>query len=203
MNIEVEIKLAIDDTAILQLQQHPLLQRTMTPPSQSQLISTYFDTPTKQLRKAGFALRIRENDGALVQTLKGRAASQAGMTARHEWEWPLQQFAVNVNVLPQPELQKLFANAGFLKHFGPRFVTDFSRKTWDIELSDKTQIEVALDQGKITAGEQTTLLQELELELKAGNPETLKAVANLFQTELKLKPEDRSKAARGFALISI
>lgn len=201
MNIELEIKLAIQDSAIPQLKKHPLLQTTIKPSEQRRLISTYFDTPDKQLRKQGFALRIRQDDNIFVQTLKGRAELKAGITARREWEWPLPSFALDLNVIPISTLQKLFTKPKFLIDFGPQFVTDFMRTTWDIQLSDSTLIEVALDQGAISAGNRSIPIQEVEFELKGGNPEVLKATAHLFQVELGLTPEDRSKAARGFALI--
>ncbi len=203
MNIELEIKLAIHDSAIPLLKKHPLLQKTIKPSEQRKLISTYFDTPDKQLRKLGFALRIRQDDDTFVQTLKGRAELQAGITARKEWEWPLKDFALDFTVIPLPALQKLFTKSKFLIDFGPQFITDFMRTTWDVQLSDNdnTLIEIALDQGLISAGTRSAPIQEVEFELKNGNPEVLKAVANLFQVELGLISEDRSKAARGFALI--
>lgn len=201
MNIELEIKLAIHDSAIPLLQQHPLLQRTIKPSEQRRLISTYFDTPDKQLRKQGFALRIRQDDEQYVQTLKGRAELQSGITARKEWEWPLPNFALDIKLIPLPELQKLFAKPKFIIDFGPQFVTDFLRTTWDIQLCDNTVVEVALDRGLVSAGAQSTPIQEIELELKAGNPEVLKALGHLFAVELGLPVESRSKAARGFALL--
>ncbi|NNM58718.1 MAG: CYTH domain-containing protein [Legionellales bacterium] len=200
MNIELEIKLAISDAAIVLLKQHPMLQKPMCPSSKRRLISTYFDTPDKQLRKQGYALRIRQDEGLFTQTLKGRATAQFGLTARNEWEWPLEQFALDFSLIPVPELKTMFSDSNVMQYFSPRFTTDFIREAWDIELSDQTLIEVALDRGIISVGEHSSPIQELELELKKGNPETLKAFANLFQVELGLSPENRSKAARGFAL---
>ncbi|MFN7098415.1 MAG: inorganic triphosphatase, partial [Gammaproteobacteria bacterium] len=99
MNIELEIKLAIHDSAIPLLQHHPLLQNLIRPSQQRRLISTYFDTSDKQLRKEGFALRIRQDNNNYVQTLKGRADIQSGITARKEWEWPLNKFALDLSLI--------------------------------------------------------------------------------------------------------
>ncbi len=200
MNIELEIKLAIENEAISLFKKHPMLQQTICPPSVRRLISTYFDTPDKALRKQGYALRIRQDEDRFTQTLKGRAPAQAGMTARHEWEWPLENFALDFSVIPVPELKKWFSDAEVIKNFTPRFTTDFIREAWDIELTDKTRVEIAFDKGIVSIGERSTPIQEVEFELKAGNPETLKALASLFQVELGMSPENRSKAARGFAL---
>ncbi|MFN7097447.1 MAG: inorganic triphosphatase, partial [Gammaproteobacteria bacterium] len=94
-----------------------------------------------------------------------------------------------------------FTKPTFLIDFDAQFITDFQRTTWDIAFNDSTMIEVALDQGVVTAGTRIDTIQEIELELKNGNPELLKTVAKLFELELALTPESRSKAARGFALI--
>lgn len=201
MNLEIEIKLAIDDAALTLLKQHPLLQHTLQPSKQQHLLSTYFDTSDKQLRQAGYALRIRQQDNQFIQTLKGRAENHQGLSARREWEWPLPEFKINAELIPIPALQTLMATPQFCRDFRPQFMTDFIRTTWDIVLSDQTWVEIALDQGKIIADKKELALQELEFELKAGNTHTLQALAALFAAELGLKPENRSKAARGFDLM--
>lgn len=201
VNLEIEIKLLIDDATIPIFKNHPMLQRLIQPMYQQRLISTYFDTPTKQLRRMGYALRIRQHNERLIQTLKGPAENHKGIDARQEWETPITEFVIDPNLIPIKKVSDLFNKPKFLENFGAQFVTDFTRTIWDIELSDKTVIEIALDQGNIIAGEHRTPLQEIELELKAGHAETLKALSTLFCTELGLTPEKRSKAARGFALL--
>src|SRR6478735_9099276 len=61
-----------------------------------ELISVYFDTPDLALQKAGASLRVREDKGARVQTLKRGEGLE-----REEHEAPIAGFA------PDPELGSL------------------------------------------------------------------------------------------------
>lgn len=204
MFLEVEIKFAIDDDAITQLFQHPLLQQAQKGPVHHRLISSYFDTPGKQLRKLGFALRIRQQGQEFIQTLKGRSqtTSTEGVTARHEWEWPVPSLHLDLSVMPIPELQALAQQPQFTQALQLAFITDFERITWDVYYNDRTLIEVALDRGQITADTKAAPIKELELELKSGEIDDLHKVGAILARDLNLQVEKASKAARGFALLS-
>ena len=51
--------------------------------SESDLLSTYFDTPKHKLKRRGLLLRVRRTDGKHVQTIKKTSGAQFG---RGEWE---------------------------------------------------------------------------------------------------------------------
>jgi inorganic triphosphatase YgiF len=200
LNLEVEIKLAITESRIPLLQQHTLLQYPVTPSKNQTLISTYFDTPDILLRKNGFALRIREDKGQYTQTLKSSAPSENGLTTRQEWEWPLADFALDLSLISVDSLRKLLSEPQVKATLAPRFTTQFNRTTWDINFQ-QSRVEIALDIGQVIAGNRTAPIQEVELELKAGNNADLQALANRFIADLGLAPENRSKAARGYSLL--
>jgi triphosphatase len=61
-------------------------------------------------------------------------------------------------------------------------------------------VEVAVDQGVITAGERTADISEIELELKGGEPAALYLIALQLSELCPLRPTTLSKAERGFAL---
>lgn len=57
-----------------------------------------------------------------------------------------------------------------------------------------------MDEGEIKSGTYRTPICELELELKAGEPETLWSLAIALAEKIPLRPSDSSKASRGNAL---
>jgi inorganic triphosphatase YgiF len=65
---------------------------------------------------------------------------------------------------------------------------------------DGSEVEVALDRGEVVAGNKSTPIFELELELKAGQPCALFELAAQIATTIAVLPCTMSKAERGFAL---
>ena len=63
------------------------------------------------------------------------------------------------------------------KALAPCFSTSFERTSWLIRRRDGTAVELALDIGQIEANGKHTPICELELELKAGKPAALFAIA--------------------------
>ena len=50
--------------------------------------SVYYDTPERDLLRAGLALRLRSDGARWLQTLKTGGQAAAGLHLREEWEWP-------------------------------------------------------------------------------------------------------------------
>jgi triphosphatase len=74
------------------------------------------------------------------------------------------------------------------------FETVMDRTTWRVK-QDGSEIEVALDEGHVSAHGSTQPIAELELELKCGSPTDLFALARSLDRVKHL-----SKFERGFAL---
>jgi inorganic triphosphatase YgiF len=79
-------------------------------------------------------------------------------------------------------------------------VTRFERTSWLVRRRDGAVVEVALDIGQIEAGDATSPICELELELKSGQPTALFEVARQIAQSMAVLPASISKAERGFAL---
>ncbi|SHE60822.1 CYTH domain-containing protein [Modicisalibacter ilicicola DSM 19980] len=193
---EVELKLALGSHGAAQLLRHPALDAL--PQRRERLTNTYYDTPDGALEAARVALRIRRTTEHTLQTLKTAGSGSGGLSTRGEWEWEIDGDGLDRESLRDlPPMQAL--DDTLLETLAPRFTTDFERLRWLVEHPDAT-IEVALDRGEIRAGEHCVAIEELELELKAGDPETLWRLARELAEQVPLRPANVSKAARGAAL---
>ena len=198
--IEVELKLALAPSGPAALARHPLL--ASHPTHQQSLTNTYFDTPQGDLAKARIALRLRQIDGQVLQTVKTAGQGGGGLSQREEWEWQVAG--------PQLDLASLaklapFQGAlhGVLDDLAPRLSTDFTRRSWQLKADAQGQerhIELVLDEGEIISGGLRTPICEVELELKGGEPEALWELALSLAEQVPLRPSDSSKASRGNAL---
>lgn len=196
MSQEIELKLAVEQASLAALPAHPLLASGAEGPRR--LCNTYFDTPDGALEKARVALRIRQVDGRCLQTLKTSGAGSGGLSQRGEWEWPIDGPALDLDGLAAlPPMRDL--DRATLDALAPRFRTDFQRLTWQLEHRG-SRIELAVDEGEIVAGSRRAEICELELELKAGEVDTLWQLAETLAERIALRPAQASKAARGAAL---
>nr|WP_299244702.1 CYTH domain-containing protein [uncultured Halomonas sp.] len=192
---EVELKLALGSTAAAFLLQHELLD---TPPSQAWLSNTYYDTPQGALEAARAALRIRRTPTGNLQTLKTIGSGTGGLSVRGEWEWAIEGEELDLAGLAHLPPMHALGDA-VLEALEPRFVTDFERCRWLLE-TDGASIEVAFDRGSILAAGQCVAINELELELKRGEPASLWQLAQTLAARVPLRPSIASKAERGSAL---
>ncbi|WP_281645687.1 CYTH domain-containing protein [Parendozoicomonas sp. Alg238-R29] len=161
------------------------------------LKNTYFDTPDERLNQHRVALRIREKNGVYIQTLKTKGVSVNGISRRGEWEWQLEG-----NELDGERLAKVWPEAlqGIdIASLEPVFTTDFERKVIDFQWQSAL-IELALDCGEVKARGKSQPISELELELKGGDESALQSLADELGKLVKLKPENISKAERGYRL---
>ena len=158
-----------------------------------QLDATYFDTPGRALRKAGFGLRVRDGEGGRKQTLK--SASAGGVFARGEWETAI------TGPDPDPDALARTPAAAILQGqaLAPVFTTKVRRTARTVRIGGSV-IEVALDQGEISAGDRRAPVCELELELKAGEARALFDLARGIARRAPLRLSLASKAERGYGL---
>ncbi|MDZ5604885.1 CYTH domain-containing protein [Pseudomonas sp. RP23018S] len=204
MHIETELKLRASRETLAALREHPLLKKRNKSGWQTRELSNqYFDTPEGDLSAAQVALRLRRDGEVIIQTLKCRGRSVAGLSERNEFEWQLEK--------PKLDLKKLDATcwpealaALDKKTIKPLFTTDFTREYAEIAWGRgkaKVVIEVALDQGWVVAGKQKEDICEVELELREGTAEALLELASELSATLALMPCDISKAERGYRLL--
>ncbi|UVJ44243.1 CYTH domain-containing protein [Pseudomonas sp. LS1212] len=203
MQKETEIKLRVSRETLAALREHPLLKkRNKSGWERRELFNQYFDTPERDLAAAKVALRLRRDGEVIIQTLKTRGQSVAGLSERTEHEWHLPKAKLDLKKLDgecwPTELAELDK-----KTIKPMFTTDFVREYAEIAWGRgkaKVVIEAALDLGKVLVGKQSEEICELELELREGEPGALLELAAELAETLPLMPCDISKAERGYRL---
>ncbi len=200
-NTEIELKLLIDPADVPRLRRHPLL-KALCPagPKARRLSSTYFDTDDFFLKNRDIALRVRRDGRRWVQTVKGGGSVQAGLHRRDEWEAPVAHNRPDFTKFVDAGVIALFSDETLRQRLHPVFVTVFTRTVWLLETEAGDQVEMALDRGEVRAEQGRAPISEVELELKAGHPAALYELALALQDVVPLRPENASKAERGYAL---
>ncbi|NVZ63385.1 inorganic triphosphatase [Pseudomonas gingeri] len=203
MQKETEIKLRVSRETLAALREHPLLKkRNKSGWERRELTNQYFDTPERDLAKAKVALRLRRDGEEVIQTLKTRGQSVAGLSERNEYDWHLPKAKLDVKKLDGECWPAALAELD-KKTLKPIFTTDFVRERAEIAWGrgkSKVVIEAALDLGFVVAGKQKEEICELELELREGEPAALLELAAELAEKLALMPCDISKAERGYRL---
>lgn len=203
---EIEIKLALpgaDPQVVASaLAASPVLARRKA--QRQTVFSQYFDTPDQALRCQRTALRLRRlgspEQPQWRQTLKTAGQGDSAFSVRGEWEMAVPGPALVLELLQHSPWPQMDVDGTLSAALQPCFVTEFERTTWVVRQRDGSQIEVALDIGTITAAGRSEPLCELELELLAGPPSALFALASRIARTVAVLPLAASKAERGFAL---
>jgi inorganic triphosphatase YgiF len=195
---ETELKLALPPSVAKSVFSVPALKRRgVAKPKSQRLVTTYYDTPEKDLARRGVSLRIRQENDKRIQTVK--ATGDAGVAkSRGEWEWPVERATPDLGLLKQAPVAKLLAGVSE-DRLEPAVVTDVVRTTQNLKV-DGDVVEAALDLGSIKAGKAKEDIRELELELREGTPASLYRLALELNSEIPFDIEVESKAARGFRL---
>ncbi|MDE1152536.1 MAG: CHAD domain-containing protein [Micavibrio sp.] len=163
-------------------------------------VTTYFDTEDALLNAAGLSFRIRrDDDGALIQTVKSRENGFDIAAGRNEWEWPLGSDLPDVS-----KLMEIPALAAVAQKIDGRlqavFVSDIQRTVRLLDLDGNSSVEAVIDVGTIKSGAASEDVSELELELKSGEVESLYRLASKLLALAPLYIVSESKAARGWHL---
>jgi triphosphatase len=164
------------------------------------LQARYFDTPLRALENARMVLRLRKEGRRWIQTVK---CADRGAFDRLEHNAPAKtgeapDIALHdgtpVAALLQAALERTGESAGDLQVV---FATDIVRLTRTVTTA-QTEVELALDEGRLLSGRREQAVLELEFELKAGLPSVLIELAQEWCARhgLWLDPRSKAEAAR-------
>jgi triphosphatase len=194
--MEIELKLALPSSQVAAFLQ--LMARRRGAPTQQLLVTRYYDTPDFALNALGVALRIRRVGRRWLQTIKTEGERRGGLSQRAEFEMPVTRGRPDWSRFPAEALA-LVPDA-LRVQLVPVFETRFERTAWLVGGRSGAKIEVALDVGDVRAGAHRLAVCEIELELKAGEPDALFELAQGWAERLDCLPFDVSKAERGVRL---
>ena len=156
-----------------------------------QMATTYYDTADGALSARHWTLRCRRENDVFVCTLKTPTADPR---IRGEWDTECDDILTAIPVLAEKsgngELLTLTAG-GIVPTCGARF----TRQALMLN-TGSCEAELALDQGVLMGGGRELPFAEMELELKAGDPLELKAIAQTIAHRFGLEQESKSKFAR-------
>ncbi|WP_426435581.1 CHAD domain-containing protein [Bradyrhizobium genosp. P] len=163
--------------------------------SKQDLVSTYFDTNKRKLKRSDLSLRVREVDKKFVQTIKSTAS---GNLTRGEWEAEVDRLKPDIAKAKDTPLFALNAKK-LSRKLKPIFRTSVRRAVQTIR-TRRSEIELAVDRGKISAGGRSRSIAEFELELKSGRPADLFSLARKFGRKTGAELDLRSKSEKGYRL---
>jgi inorganic triphosphatase YgiF len=167
---ELEIKFCLDAAAARRWRSTLQAQGAQA----RRLQAVYFDTDDGALAQARMALRLRDEDGQWVQTLKAEGSSPI-----HRLEHEVPVPAARRTAVPAIAMARHDGTpAGDALHavlgargdgaLQPRHETDVTRLVLHVRTAGGTEAELALDDGEVRAGGRREPLAELEVEHLGG-----------------------------------
>jgi triphosphatase len=200
MQRELELKVELSKSDVERLGgELPVGDLAVGPAETKKLRTVYFDTPKHDLHAAGISLRLRRQNGGWLQTVKADQHVVDGVSNPVELEAPVAGEQPDLAKIADKKIKRVIQKAVQGTTLHPVFETIVRRTTRKIK-AQGSEIELAVDDGAVRAGQATRELREAELELKAGTAEGLLLAAEKLLGDHELKLSTRSKAERGYRL---
>ncbi|WP_169333586.1 CYTH and CHAD domain-containing protein [Leeia oryzae] len=165
-------------------------------PSSEQVHSTFYDTPDHALKSKGITLQLSPCQDQWLQTLqfpvkKGReVASETRL--------------VNATWLPGPiqnkRIRQFFQQTDLSAALLPCFTLEIRRTSWPIQDAKGNILQIHLETGHISQGTARCRINEIEIELKQGDPQAMYLLALALLPVVPLTLEPLSLAERGHDL---
>jgi inorganic triphosphatase YgiF len=196
---EIELKFLVGEAGIA-----AVLKRAgalaVTKPSRRKVESTYYDTAARDLRQQGLTLRLRRDGRKWLQTVKADGRLAGGLSRVTEDEAALPEGKLSLEAIGDAELRRRIVESVDVAALNPLYSTAIERTRVELE-ADGARAELALDAGRIVAGDQEAPLHEMEIELLEGEPKGLYAIARELLPVEGFRFSRLSKAARADLLI--
>lgn len=191
--IERELKLHVPQAARAPIAKALRAQKAR----RTSLHAYYYDTATRELAHARIALRLRKEGRHWVQTVKAPGADAlTRIEVNHVRPGP----TLDLQLYNDTPIQDILAR---LEHpLIPRYETKVTRLVLQTTLNSSV-VEIAYDQGVVSAAELELPISEIEFELVSGAVKSLFDIGELWLERYGLIMDLRSKAERGDALANL
>jgi len=193
---EIEFKFLFSPGDLAQIERLPFLRAPLRQAVVQRSEALYFDTPSRDLWKRGFTLRLRGMGQNWIETVKREIPSAI---RRGEWEHETDRTSPDFAWIGTTPLARLIDRSRIRAALRPAFEVHLERASFLFD-ANTGQIEGVIDQGHIEANGERLAICELELELKSGDRAALFEVARAAAAQGPLRLSLISKAERGFRL---
>jgi triphosphatase len=195
--IEVELKLAASKVSLRKALALPWLRKMAGDQiSRQQQVSIYFDTGDLALRQHAVSLRVRRIGERRLQTIK---ANSAVPMARGEWEAEIDRDHPNLKLARRTALAPILTDQ-IAQHLKPVFETRVERTVMPLHVG-RSEIELALDEGRIVTTDASVDIAEIEIELKRGERDDIAWLARKLADKIPITLGVRAKAEWGYSLL--
>ena len=199
MGSEIEIKLEIkNEDLLIDIIEDEKIKNDFGSFSIISMNASYFDTRDLDLLQHNYVIRIRKENGVKVCTLKKRKKElNSGVLVREEWNKEIVTNNYSLDYFPEvaEELKGIVGDKDLVEII----VTDFIRRKIDISYKS-SQLEFAVDYGKIKSNSKELPILEVEIELKKGLEKDILDFIAEYLKEYNLKVVTYSKFSRGVEL---
>src|SRR5271156_1802528 len=130
---EVELKLELPVAEAARLLERSFNRLEGNQGIKQHLVSVYFDTAKRALRKRGLTLRIRSGGERRVQTIKAVDTASACIFNRLEWETEIEGNKPDLKAAAQTPVGDLLRGSRAPKLLAPIFETVMDRTTWSVK----------------------------------------------------------------------
>lgn len=163
----------------------------------------YYDTADAALRQNGLAFRVRQEGSRWVATIKDNGSSAGGLHERNEWNIEVDGNNPDLSCFRGTDIAARLKKCTEGKKPQLLFVTAFERRCLLLQSKGGSRIELAIDEGEITAAAKAEAIRELELEIKQGSYGDLFVLGSELAARHPLLPETKSKFYRGLLLAGL
>jgi inorganic triphosphatase YgiF len=197
VSTEVELKLATSKRGLSKALSLPWLKKMANGNigKKQDLVSVYFDTHDFALRDRGVSLRVRRVGEQRLQTVKANSPTPMG---RREWEAEIDRDQPKLKLARHTALAPIL-NGDIGQHLKPVFETRIRRLAIPLQVG-RSEIELALDEGRVLTGNASLDIAEIEIELKRGERSDIGRLARKLAQAVPLALSARAKADWGYAL---
>jgi len=179
----------------------------LEPQSTLRIFDTYFDTDDWRIYRAGFALRIRSEDGKSEATLKSLRSNSTEKADRRELSETLESTESELIAQSKgPVGVRVHAVSG-AHALQPLFEVRTSRQRYAVHATDKSQQlgEIALDETVISRphGQPQTSMQRVEVEALTEAHEPLQTLVEALRSHCSLESAAESKYSQGLKSVGL